>query len=322
MKSFELKNPTTIQEAVQLLSAKNARVIAGGTDLLGLMKEGLVDTDRIVNLKAIKDLDYVKEEAGEVRIGALARLADIATSSLIGGKAPALAQSALAVASPQIRNSATLGGNLAQKVRCWYFRDADRADCYKRNGSFCYAIFGESELHAVFDGAGCWAVNPSDTAVALNALNANIVVAGRTGPRVVPVDDFFIGPDVDYLRETVLAPEEIIAEIRIPSASVAQKSVFLKSAPRRSIDFARGSIAVMLFGDPVRNIRITLGAVAPTPKRAIASEEFLVGKHLDAKVIAEAADLAVKDAKPFAANAYKVQLARGLVRKALTQLAS
>jgi xanthine dehydrogenase YagS FAD-binding subunit len=226
------------------------------------------------------------------------------------------------VASPQIRNTGTLGGNMAQKVRCWYYRDAARADCYKRDGSFCYAVFGASDLHAIFDGAGCFAVQPSDTATALSALNASVVVAGAEGERVVGIDDFFIGPDVDYMRETVLAANEIIAGVRVPASSLTQKSLFIKAAPRRSIDFARASVAVMLAGSPVASIRVTFGGVAPTPHRATEVETFLNGKRLDAATIEEAATLATKNAKPLATNGYKVQLVQGLLRKALTQLAS
>jgi xanthine dehydrogenase YagS FAD-binding subunit len=322
MKRFEHTNATSVQDAVKLLSVKDARALGGGTDLLGLMKDGLLPTDRVVNLKSIKDLDYIKEDSGELRIGPLARLADIAASALVAQKAPALAQAAAAIASPQIRNTGTLGGNMAQKVRCWYFRDADRADCYKRDGSFCYAVFGASDVHAIFDGAACWAVQPSDTATALSALNANVLVAGPEGEHVVGIDDFYIGPDVDYKRETVLAANEIISGVRVPGGSLGQKSVFIKAAPRRSIDFARASIAVMVTGSPVSSIRITLGGVAPTPHRATEVESFLNGKRLDAGVIQEAATLATKNAKPLGSNAYKVQLVQGLVRKALTQLAS
>ncbi len=320
MKRYEHLNATSVQEAVKLLSARNARAMAGGTDLLGIMKEDLLPTDRVVNLKTIKDLDYIKEEAGELRIGALATLSDIAASAVVTQKAPALAQAALLVASPQIRNMGTLGGNLAQKVRCWYFRDPDRADCYKRNGSFCYAVFGVADLHAIFDGAACWAVHPSDAAVALSALGANIVVAGPSGQHTVGVDDFFVGPEVDYKRETVLAQDEIIVEVRIPASAVGQKSVFVKAAPRKSIDFARGSVAAMVSGNPVGTARISLGAVAPTPRRASEAEAFLAGKRLDAAAIAEASTLATKGAKPLAGNEYKVRLTAGLVRQALTRL--
>lgn len=321
MKRFEHLNATSVQEAVKLLSASNARAIAGGTDLLGLMKDGLLQTDRVVNLKTIKDLDYIKEEGGELRIGALARLADIAASAVVGKQAPALAQAAGLVSTPQLRNMGTLGGNLAQKVRCWYFRDPDRTDCYKRNGSYCYAVFGASDVHAIFDGAACFAVHPSDTAVALSALGASIVVAGPDGQRTVVVDDFFIGPDVDYLRETILKQDEIIVEVRIPASAVGQKSVFAKAAPRKAISFARASVAALVIGSPITSARISLGAVAPTPKRATDAEAFLVGKPLQADVIAQAATLTVKGAKPLASNEYKIQLIQGLVRQALTRLA-
>ncbi|MBI2325006.1 MAG: FAD binding domain-containing protein [Chloroflexi bacterium] len=323
MKSFEHMSPTSVQEAVKMLSVGNARVIAGGTDLLGIMKDGLLPTDRVVDLKAIPGLDKIREESGELRIGALARIGDLASSALVQQKAPALAAAAFAVASPQIRNAGTLGGNLAQKVRCWYYRDADRADCYKRNGSYCYAIFGQSELHALFDGAACFAVTPSDTAIALSALAARIVVAGPKGEREVGVDDFFIGPAVDYMREVALAADEIIVDVRIPSTWSAQPSVFLKAAPRKAIDFARGSVGAAVIGSPViQKARISLGAVAPTPKRATASEAFLEGKRLDAATIAKAAELATEGAKPLANNAYKIRLTQGLVRQALTRLAS
>ena len=323
MKRFEHTNATSVAEAVKLLSAQNARALAGGTDLLGIMKDELLPTDRVVNLKTIPGLDYIREESGELRLGALATLADIAASTLVSQRAPALAEAALAVATPQIRNMGTLGGNLVQKVRCWYYRDPDRADCYKRGGGYCYAVFGASDVHAIFDGAACFAVQPSDTAVALSALDARIVVAGPEGHRVVGVDAFFIGPDVDYLRETVLARDELVVEVRIPASALGQKSVFLKAAPRKSIDFARGAIAALVIGGPlVQSARLSLGAVAATPHRARSAEAYLAGKRLQADVIARAAELATEGAKPLAGNAYKIQLTQGLVRQALTRLAA
>ena len=323
MKSFERTSPTSVQEAVKMLSVANARVLAGGTDLLMVMKDGLLPTDRVVDLKSIPGLDKIREESGELRIGSLARIGDIAASDLVKQKAPALALAAAAVASPQIRNSGTLGGNLAQKTRCWYFRDLDRSECYKRNGSYCYAVFGVSDVHAIFDGAACFAVNPSDTAVSLSALGARILVAGPTGEREVGVDSFFIGPDTDYMRETVLAQDEIIVDVRIPTRTAGPSSVFLKAAPRKSIDFARASVGAAIMGSPViQKARISLGAVAPTPKRATAAEAFLEGKKLDADTIGKAAELATEGAKPLANNAYKIRLTQGLVRQALTRLAS
>lgn len=322
MKKFEHTSPASVQEAVKLLSAQNARVVAGGTDLIGIMKEGLLPTDRLVNLKAIAGLDAIKEDSGELRIGALAKLSAIAASDLVNAKAPALAQAAARVASPQIRNMGTLGGNMAQKVRCWYFRDVDRTDCYKRNGNFCYAVFGISDVHAIFDGAACFAVQPSDTSTALSALGASVVIEGASGQRIVSIDDFYIGPDVDYLRETVLEQDDVITEVRIPASSLGKPSVFIKAAPRKTIDFARGSIAALVVGNPVGTARITLGAVAPTPHRAKDVETFLIGKRLDDATITQAATLATQNAKPLATNGYKVDLVQGLVRQALTRLAS
>lgn len=323
MKKFEQTSPASVQEAVKLLSAQNARAIAGGTDLIGIMKESLLPTDRVVDLKAISGLDYIKEEGGELRIGALTKLATIASSDVVNSRAPALAQAASRIASPQIRNMATLGGNMAQKVRCWYFRDVDRADCYKRNGSFCYAVFGLSDVHAIFDGAACFAVQPSDTSTALSALNASVVIQGSTGQRVVGIDDFYIGPDVDYLKETVLAQDDVITEVRIPAGALGQPSLFIKVAPRKSIDFARSSVAVLAIGkSTISSIRLTLGGVAPTPHRVKDAETFLTGKSLSSDVIAQAATLATKNAKPLATNGYKVDLVQGLVRQALTRLAS
>src|SRR5581483_4548400 len=322
MKRFEYLNATSVDEAIKMLSAQNARALGGGTDLLGIMKEGLLPTDRVVNLKTIPGLEYIKEDSGELRIGALTRLAAIAADATVNQKAPALAQAAGLVASPQIRNMGTLGGNLAQKVRCWYFRDADRADCYKRGGSFCYAVLGASDLPAIFDGAACFAVQPSDTSTALSALNASIVVHGSGGQRVVGIDDFFIGPHTDYLRETVLAQDEIITEVRIPSGSLSQPSLFQKAAPRKSIDFARGSVAVLVTGSPVvQSARIALGGVAPTPHRARDAESFLAGKRLEASVISQAGQLAANGAQPLGSNDYKVLLVQGLVRSALTKIA-
>ncbi len=322
MRAFEHVNATSVQEAVKLLSVENARAVAGGTDLLGVVKEGLLPTGRVVNLKTIPGLDQIKADGEGLRVGALARLADIAGSALVRERAPSVAAAASAVASPQIRNMGTLGGNLAQKVRCWYYRDPDRADCYKRNGSYCYAVFGASDVHAIFDGAACFAVTPSDTAVALTALDAEITIAGPKGERTVGATSFFIGPGKDYMREVDLAQDEIITEVRIPSAFAKQPSVFLKAAPRRAIDFARASVAATVVGGAqVVKSRLVLGGVSAVPRRALGAEAYLEGKRLTPDVIAKAAELATEGAKPLAKNAYKIRLTQGLVRQALTRLA-
>lgn len=319
---FEYVVPESLEEAVRSLGP-GARPIGGGTDLTEMMKDALVEPARIVSLKRIPDLAYIREESDGLRIGATTTLREIAESEAVGKRYPALAQAARAVASPQIRNTATLGGNLCQRPRCWYFRQPIADRCYKRGGDYCYAVFGDSSIQATFDVAACFAVHPSDTAIALSALGADIVVAGLGGRRTVPVASFFTGPEVDIMRENVLGPNELVAEVRVPAAVAGQPSVFLKAAPRRSIDFARASVAILAEGTQVvQRAAISLGGVALTPHRAVKAEEFLRGQRLAPQTISRAADLSVDGALPLAKNSYKVLLARGLVRQALTKLAA
>ncbi len=323
MKPFDYLQPKSLQEAVGLLGP-DVRPLAGGTDLLEMVKDGLTEPHKLVGLKRIPGLSYIQESSGGLRIGATTTLQQIAESDAVKQAYPALAQAALAVASPQIRNMGTLGGNLCQRVRCWYYRLPQCTDCYKRGGSYCYAPFGESTVHAVFDSAACFAVHPSDTAVALEALGASIVIAGPGGKqRTVAAGDFFTGPEVDYMRENVLAPNEVVAEVQLPAPASGQRSVFLKAATRHAIDFALTSVAAVVVGSPsVQRASIVLGAVAPTPRRSTAAEAYLAGKALQPDVIGKAADLAVQDARPLAYNAFKVDLARGLVRQALAGFTS
>jgi len=319
---FEYVVPKSLEEAVGLLGP-DARPIGGGTDLTEMMKDALVEPARVVSLKRIAGLEYIKEDGDALRIGATTTLREIAESETVNKRYTALAQAARAVASPQIRNTATLAGNLCQRPRCWYFRQPIATRCYKRGGDYCYAVFGDSSIHATFDVAACFAVHPSDTAIALSALGADIVVAGPKGQRVVPVTEFFTGPEVDIMRENILAPNELVAEVRVPASVAGQPSVFLKAAPRRSIDFARASVATLAEGSQVlQRVTISLGGVALTPHRALKAEEFLRGKRLQPETIAQAANLSVDGALPLARNSYKVLLARGLVRQALSRLAA
>ena len=322
MNRFEYVVPKSVEEAVSLLGP-DSRPIGGGTDLTEMMKDDLIEPTRLVSLRRIPGLAYIKEDGSALAIGATTTLREIAESEVVNKRYAALAQAAQAVASPQIRNSSTLGGNLCQRPRCWYFREPTATRCYKRGGDYCYAVFGDAAIQATFDVAACFAVHPSDTAIALSALGADIVVAGPAGRRSVPVADFFTGPEIDILRENVLAPNEIVAEVRIPAAIAGQPSVFLKAAPRRSIDFARASVAALAEGSQVlQRATIALGGVALTPHRASKAEEFLRGKRLVADTISQAADLSVDGALPLARNKYKVLLARGLVRQALNRLAA
>lgn len=322
MNRFEYLVPKSIEEAVSLLGPE-ARPLGGGTDLTEMMKDALIEPTRVVSLKRIAALAYIKEDGDALKIGATTTLREIAESETVNKRYAALAQAARAVASLQIRNTATLAGNLCQRPRCWYFREPTATRCYKRGGDYCYVVFGDSSIQATFDAAACFAVHPSDTAIALSALGAEFVVAGPSGRRVVPVAEFFTGPEVDIMRENVLGPSELVAEVRVPAGVAGQPSVFLKAAPRRSIDFARASVAVLAEGSQVlQRATISLGGVALTPHRALKAEEFLRGKRLQPETISQAADLSVDGALPLARNSYKVLLARGLVRQALTRLAA
>ena len=321
MKSFTHINAGTVREACSLLRAYDGRAIlnAGGTDLLSTLKEEyLFDyPEAVINIKTISDLDYIKEDGRGLRIGALAKLSDLAGSALVTERYGVLAEAARSVASPQIRNAATIGGNLCQDVRCWYYRYSRLTGgpirCLRKGSGPCLAVRGDNRYHAIMNGKRCFAVCPSDTAVALSALEAVIGVAGPSGKRNIPVDDFFTPLNI------ALRPHEMVTEIRIPSTPTGAKQGFLKFTLRRPIDFAIVSVAsVITLEDGVcTGARIALGAVAPGPVRARAAEEVVKGRPIDEDVAIEAAELAVAEARPLSMNGYKVEIAKTLVRRAI-----
>jgi len=314
---FKLLRPRTLDEAISYLDqhASNIRVLAGGTDLIGRLKDNISAAypTTLINIKTIPGLDYIKEEAGILKIGATTRLADIAANPVIHQKYTALAQAAGRVATPHVRDMGTIGGNLAQLHRCWYFRKPEnRFPCVRKGGTTCFAMMGDNRYHSIFGAVNkCIAVNISDTAPALIALNAKIVTISRT----IDAENFF---DVQNPSNTVLAVGEIIKEIQIPDPPAGAKSTFLKFAIRKSIDFPIVNCAVMVGGG---NPRIALNAVAPKPYRATKAEAAAAGKAIN-EANAEAAGIAaVEDAKPFSATKYKVQIAKTLVKRALLALA-
>lgn len=311
MKAFNHVNAKSLAEAKSALAGGKTEIIAGGTDLLGRLKDNILPTypSSLINLKTIPGLDYVKEEAGVLKIGATTRLADIAANPVIKQKYTALAQAADRVATPHVRDMATIGGNLAQLHRCWYFRKPEnRFNCVRKGGPTCFAMTGDNRYHSIFGVVNkCIAVNVSDTAPALIALNAKIVTTTRT----IDAENFF---DVKVPGNTVLTADEIIKEIQVPTPPAGAKSAFMKFAIRKSIDFPIVNCAVMVGGG---TSRIALNAVAPKPYRAVKAEAALAGKSVN-EANAEAAGLAaVADAKPFAATKYKVQIAKTLVKRAL-----
>jgi xanthine dehydrogenase YagS FAD-binding subunit len=321
MKTFKHIDVKTVNKACDLLKAYrgNAKLIAGGTDLLGILKDRIIPDypEVIINIKTIPGLNYIREDSKGLKIGALTTLSNIAGSSVVKEKYKALAEAAYAVATPQIRNMATLAGNLCQEVRCWYYRYphaiGGRLLCLRKGSGPCLAVSGDNRYHAILEGKGCFAVCPSDTAVALTALNATIRIAGARKNRIVPVKDFFT------TLGNLLQPGEIVTEIQIPKPLDKAKQTFLKLTLRKPVDFAIVSVAsvISLEGEICRDASIALGAVAPVPIKAVKAEQIIKGKPLDAKTAEEAAEAAVAGAKPLSMNAYKIEETKILAQRAI-----
>ena len=331
MKSFEWTNPATINEAVKLLATSPStdideapRPLAGGQDLLTTMKDYTSRPARIVNLKNIPGLNKITLNARGLTIGALVTLTELEEHEGVRKSYPGLAEAAHSIATPQIRNLGTVGGNLCQRPRCWYFR-LEEVNCLKKGGSECYAATGENKYNAIIAGGPSYIVHPSDLAPMLLALGARVTAVGAQGKRIVPLDKFFTLPDQGNIRrENVLKNDEIITEIYVPASALASSSSYLKFKERESLDFALASVAaaVQLAPDKtVRAARIVLGGVAPIPWRVPDAEKYLVGKTVNADVLAEAAKIALADAKPLEKNAYKVPLTQTLVRRAVAKAA-
>jgi xanthine dehydrogenase YagS FAD-binding subunit len=320
MRKFVHVNARTIDEAVSLLQryGGKASVMAGGTDLLGKMKDEILPTypEVIINLKSIPGLDFIREEEGVLRIGALTRLEDIAANSVVRSKYRALAEAARRTASPHIREMGTIGGNICQDIRCWYYRNPhNRFPCLRKGGGRCYAIEGDNRYHSIFDSSvkgGCLAVHPSDTAPALVALNAVV----QTSRRSIAAEEFF---EVGVTKTTVLEQDEIVTEIRIQAPSAETKSSFVKFASRKTIDFPIVNCAAMITtsGGKVSGARICLNTVYVMPYRATKAEESIRGEGIEEATARAAGDAAVSDAKPLRHNKYMVQIAKTLVERVI-----
>lgn len=321
MRTFAHIDARTIDEAVAILSLHRdkARIIAGGTDLLGVLKDDILsDYPRlIVNIKTIAGLEYIREEDGVLKIGGLTRLCDIAGSRHLNEHYQVLAEAARAVASPQIRNVATVGGNLCQDVRCWYYRYPRHIGgpifCARKGKGPCHAIRGDNRYHAIIGGKKCFAVCPSDTAVAFAALDARIVIVGPEGERKMGVTDFY------HPLGNGLNSNEMVREVEIPGLRESTNQRFLKFTLRKPIDFAIASVASVI---AVRegicvDARIALGAVAPGPVRARAAEAAILGHPVTEKRTSAAGDLALEGAKPLSQNEYKLKIVKALVKRAL-----
>ncbi len=327
MKQFDLFEPTSVSEATSLLNqlGPSAKVVAGGSDLLGgIMKDwvqgkGMPYPAQIIDLTTIPELSGIKAGADGFHIGANTTLTDLIEHKELTAKVPMLGQSAVSIASPLIRNFGTVGGNINQRPRCWFFRGENFA-CYKKGGDFCYAVTGDNRYHAIIGGELCYIVHPSDTATALLALNAQATVAGPGGTRTVNFDDYFHGPREDVLTENVLKSNEVMTEVFVPAPAAGSKMAWNKLKDRQVYDFALVSVAAIftLDGGNWKDGRITLGGVSPVPYRATVVENALKGKDIKATVKAAAAQLRTV-ARPMSLNAYKIDLAQGLIERTILE---
>jgi xanthine dehydrogenase YagS FAD-binding subunit len=321
--NFSYVRAKSVSDAVRALAAPGVLLHAGGTDLLGTLRDGAVRADKVVSIGGIAALKGISTPAtGGLRIGAMTTLAEVAASPVVRERYAALAQAALSAASPQLRNQGTIGGNVCQRPRCWYFRG--QFDCLRKGGATCFAVQGENQHHAIFGGSSCFMVHPSDTATALVALGARFRVTGPGGVRTVPAGGFFLMPDRNVRKENVLARGEVVTDILLPPPAAGMKSSYRKVRSRGAWDFAVAALALVVTADSggtVQSARIVLGAAAPMPWRSDAAEKTLVGSRLNAETARRVAEAAVKGAEAMSQNEYKIALFRGIVEEQLMAIA-
>jgi len=323
MPVFELFQPATIDDAVRLLDqhGTDALVLAGGLDSMDWLKDRLKKPKAVVDLGQIKELKGIRENGG-IEIGAMTPLTEVVKNPIVREKYSLLMQAAELVASPQIRNQGTLGGNVSQDTRCWYYRGG--WSCYRAGGNICYADTPTAinREHAIFDADRCVAVNPSDTAPALVALDAQMVIRGPRGERVVNAEDYWIGPGIDITRMNVLQPNELLVAIRIPATMAGAQFYFEKVRDRNVWDFPLVNVASAIkpdvsHGGNIGESRIVVNAVAATPKRLRNVEAFITGKPRNEETANAAGQMAVQGAQTLRHNGYKVPLMRNLVKRAI-----
>ena len=329
MRPFDYAQPGRLTEALELLAGadgRQVRPLAGGTDLLPMMKGDLIAPRQVVDLKRLVDLDgRIEVDASGLEIGALATLRELERHQVVGSAAPALAEAAAVAASPQLRNMATLGGNLLQRPRCWYFRNA-AIDCWLKGGAECPARPGENGLHALFSPGPCVAAHPSDLATALVALDARVRVVGPGGERTIPLESFFAHPTDERRRENVLGEDEIIRTVMIPQGpdladgdGAVTVSTYRKAMDRKVWAFALVGVGVRatMAAGRIAEARVVLGGVSQVPWRAHGAEALLAGEEPSDGLFREAAEAALAGADPLEHNGYKIPLAKSLVRRAL-----
>ncbi len=323
MIDFDYLQPKTLEEASSLLQKSKGKAIpySGGTDALSLLKEDIISPGEVVNLKNIPNLNAISFENGKgLKIGGLVTITDIAENPLIAEKYTVLSEAANKIASPQLRNVGTLGGNLNQRPRCWYFRKD--FDCIRKGGSICYAVDGENKYHCIIGGGPCYIVHPSDMAVALLALNASVNIFSGKKSRTIPISEFFVLPGVNHLKENIIEPGEIVTEVIVPELSPNTKSGYYKFMERDVWDFAVVSVAAVLTknGNSIKSGKIAYGGIAPAPWLDKNINSRLKGLHLDNDSIEKAVSQILTDAEPLEQNEYKIPLARNITRNMIHML--
>jgi xanthine dehydrogenase YagS FAD-binding subunit len=318
MHPFSYHRATSVADAVRRLADGDAAPLGGGTDLLVLIEEGLTAPNTLVDLRGVPGARGVTIESdGVVRVGAATPLSDLAQDAFVCDRFPVLAQACGAVGTPALRNMGTIGGNLCQRPRCWYFRRNVR--CHKHGGESCPAVAGENQYLAILGGGPCYIVHPSDPAVALTALEARVEVTGREGPRWIDIDRFYVLPSQRLDRETVLERGDVVSAVALPPESAGGVQHYFKLMQRGTWDFALVSLAAVKRADG--EVRLVLGGVAPRPWRVTTSvEEDVSTGGLDEDAIETLAERALIDAEPLSKNAYKVELAGSLLRRAIAEL--
>jgi xanthine dehydrogenase YagS FAD-binding subunit len=325
MREFRIAEPRTVDEVAALLAeaTETTALIAGGTDLLDALKSGVSAADLVIDLRGIAGLAGITPEKGGLRIGAMTRIVDLAGEAVVARDHPGLKAAALSLATPQLRNVGTVGGNLCQRPRCWYYRDP-QVVCRKKGGLNCFAYQGRNKYHALFGGNGCFIVYPSDLAPALISLGATATIGTAKGDKVIPLEAFYAGPDVDVTRENVLAKGQFLKGVWVPAPKAGQKSAYVKLEERGTWDFALVSAAAagIMKDGALAEISIVMGGVAPIPWRLKKAEDVLRGKTIAEALIREAAAAALKDASPLRENGYKTDLVCAALKQAVMAVAA
>ena len=322
MKPFSYVNPANEKDAVRALSPERDKVapIAGGQDLLALMKDYIAQPDRVVNVKGALDAAVTPMPGGGLKIGAAMKVADLAEHAEVVRLYPALAQAAIEVGTPQIRNQGTVGGNLNQRPRCWYYRNEEFI-CFKKGGNVCFSPAGENQFHAIFGSGPSFIVHPSSLAVPAVAYGATFRLFGPKGERMVPAAEYFTMPTLQNVQsENVLAPDELLTHVILPAPGTVKSGhyeVRYKTSHDWPIAFA--TVVLSMSGNTVRTARVVMGAVAPVPWRSQPAEAALAGKPITEETATAAAEAALRDARPLSQNAYKIQVAKTAVKRAILQ---